>query len=300
MMNYHQPVLLNESIEGLEIKSGGIYVDATFGGGGHSKAILHKLGKGRLIAFDQDADSEINLPKDKRLTFVHHNFRFLKNFLRYYDIHGVDGILADLGVSSHQFDNRERGFSYRFKGALDMRMNKEADLTAADLVNQYTTEELSRVFRDYGEIKNSRQLAGSIANYRQQNKILTIESLLEALEKYIPSRKGYAFLSKIFQALRIEVNHEIEHLKAFLLQTSECLNTGGRLVVISYHSLEDRMVKNYIRSGNFENIIRKDIYGNYEIPFKQINRKVIIPGQQEITSNPRARSAKMRIAEKIS
>jgi 16S rRNA (cytosine1402-N4)-methyltransferase len=299
MMNYHQPVLLNESIEGLKIKSGGIYVDATFGGGGHSRKILERLGKGRLFAFDQDADAMVNIPDDKRVTFVHHNFRFLTNFLRYYDINGVDGILADLGVSSHQFDNDLRGFSYRFKGALDMRMNKNADNTAANVINLYSREELVRIFRDYGELKNPHRLADNIIKHRQQKEILTIDDLLKALEKNTPAKKGFAFLSKVFQALRIEVNREIDFLREFLLQTSKWLNPAGRLVIISYHSLEDRLVKNYIRSGNFENIIHKDIYGNYKTPLKAINRKVIVPGEEEIKLNPRARSAKMRIAEKL-
>ena len=299
MMDYHQPVLLKECINGLNIKKGGIYVDATFGGGGHSRAILEKIGKGKLLVFDQDSDARANIPDDKRLIFVQHNFRFLRNFLRYYDIHGVDGILADLGVSSYQFDSEERGFSYRFKGALDMRMNKEANLTAATIINTYPQEELARIFKYYGEIKDSYRIAQTIINHRQKNKISSVEDLLSVIKKHIPLHKEYSFLSIIFQALRIEVNEEIESLKEFIIQADESLNEFGRLVVISYHSLEDRLVKNYIRSGNFENTITKDIYGNYSTPLKAVNRKVIVPDDDEIKQNSRARSAKLRIAEKI-
>lgn len=298
-MGYHTPVLLKESVEGLQIKPDGIYVDVTFGGGGHSKEIIKYLEKGKLVAFDQDDDAQDNLIDDKRFVFVNHNFRFLKNFLKYHKVEKVDGLLADLGVSSHHFDNPDRGFSFRFEGELDMRMNQSAMLTAKEVVNDYQEEKLAKVFWEYGELKNSRKLAKAVVEQRAKKKIETIKEFTDILMPYLPKHAEHKFLAKVFQALRIEVNREIEFLKDMLLQTIDVIKPGGRLVVITYHSLEDRIVKNFIRDGRFEGEAEKDFYGNKKIPFKAVNRKVIVPDETEIEMNNRARSAKLRIAERI-
>ncbi len=299
MDNYHVPVLLEQSIGGLSINPNGIYVDCTFGGGGHSKAILNKLDKGKLIAFDQDTDAIANKPKSKNLILVQGNFRFMRNYLRYNNINKVDGILADLGVSSHHFDTEERGFSFRFSAGLDMRMNQSAELTAQKVLNEYKTEELKSIFKNYGELKNAGRIAGFIDKYRKQQKIETIDQFKELLEPILPPHAQSKILAKVFQALRIEVNQEMESLKEMLLQTEKVLKQGGRLVVITYHSLEDRLAKNYIKNGMFEGMPEKDLYGNVDVPFKQVNRKVIVPDNAEIERNSRARSAKLRIAERL-
>ncbi|MBN2350612.1 MAG: 16S rRNA (cytosine(1402)-N(4))-methyltransferase RsmH [Bacteroidales bacterium] len=298
-MPYHQPVLLKESVEGLNIKPNGIYVDATFGGGGHSKEILTYLNKGRLIGFDQDEDAEINVPEDPRFLFVKHNFRFLKNFLRYYKISHVDGILADLGVSSHHFNVAERGFSFRFEGILDMRMNKHSKFSAKEMVRIYSEQQLFEVFRNYGELNQAKKVASLIVKKREESSLERIEQLVEILSPLVPQNKLNQFLAKVFQAIRIEVNKEMDALKGLLLQSGDVMNQKGRLVIISYHSLEDRLVKNYIRGGNFSGVADKDIYGNFKVPFLAINRKVIQPSEIEIKDNPRARSARLRIAEKM-
>ncbi len=297
---YHNPVLLQKSIGGLSICPDGIYVDATFGGGGHARAILQQLGaNGRLVAFDQDPEAEANKPEDERLIFVNQNFRYLKNFLRLYDMLPVDGILADLGVSSHQFDVAKRGFSTRFDGPLDMRMGKHQNLTASDVVNTYSEEELNRILRLYGEIKNSRCMAKLICARRKEKAFETTFELEAAVEKCIPPTRKNKMLAMLFQAIRIEVNQELEVLKSFLEQTVDILKPGGRLVVISYHSLEDRLVKNFIKTGNFEGKIQKDFFGNNLIDLKPVVNKAIAPDEEEIAQNSRARSAKLRIAEKI-
>jgi len=298
-MGYHTPVLLNESVEGLQIKPQGIYVDVTFGGGGHSHEILKKLNEGKLVAFDQDDDALQNLIDDDRFIFVNHNFRFLKNFLKYNGIEKVEGILADLGVSSHHFDQPERGFSFRYDGDLDMRMNRSSKVSARDIINQYPEQELSKIFWEYGELKNSRKLARAIVNIRADKEINTINAFTDLLMPFIPKHAEHKFLAKIFQALRIEVNREMEFLKEMLLQTADVIKPGGRLVVITYHSLEDRLVKNFIKHGKFEGEAEKDLYGRTDVPFKAINRKVITPDEKEIAENNRARSAKLRIAEKL-
>jgi len=298
-MGYHTPVLLKESIDGLQIKPQGIYVDVTFGGGGHSHEILKKLNKGKLVAFDQDDDALQNLIDDERFVFVNHNFRFLKNFLKYHGFEKVDGILADLGVSSHHFDQPERGFSFRYDGELDMRMNRSAKVSAKDIINQYPEQELAKIFWEYGELKNSRKLARAIVNNRTDKKINTIKSFTDLLMPFIPKHAEHKFLAKIFQALRIEVNREMDFLKEMLLQTADVIKPGGRLVVITYHSLEDRLVKNFIKHGKFKGEAEKDLYGRTDVPFKAVNRKVIMPGEKEIIENNRARSAKLRIAEKL-
>ncbi|MFO7843128.1 MAG: 16S rRNA (cytosine(1402)-N(4))-methyltransferase RsmH [Bacteroidales bacterium] len=298
-MGYHTPVLLKESIDGLQIKPQGIYVDVTFGGGGHSLEILKNLNKGKLVAFDQDDDALQNLIDDDRFIFVNHNFRFLKNFLKYHGIEKVDGILADLGVSSHHFDQPERGFSFRYDGDLDMRMNRSAKVSAKDIINQYPEQELAKIFWEYGELKNSRKLAKVIVSNRTDKEINTIRSFTDLLMPFIPKHAEHKFLAKIFQALRIEVNREMEFLKEMLLQTADVIKPGGRLVVITYHSLEDRLVKNFIKNGKFEGEAEKDLYGRTDVPFKAINRKVITPDEEEIAENNRARSAKLRIAEKL-
>ena len=296
---YHNPVLLHKSIEGLNIRPDGIYVDATFGGGGHARAILQQLGtNGRLVAFDQDPEAEVNKPEDERLIFVNQNFRYLKNFLRLYDMLPVDGILADLGVSSHQFDEAERGFSTRFDGPLDMRMGKHQTLTAANVVNTYSEDELNRIFRLYGEIKNSRCMARLICAQREEKLFETTFELEAAVEKCIPPTRTNKMLAMLFQAIRIEVNQELEVLKAFMEQTADVLKPGGRLVVISYHSLEDRLAKNFIKTGNFEGKIKKDFFGNNLVDFKPVVNKAVVPDEEEIVRNSRARSAKLRIAEK--
>ncbi len=297
---YHVPVLLKQSIEGLNIQSAGIYVDVTFGGGGHSKEILKHLDKqGRLLSFDQDADAEKNIINDKRFTFVRSNFRYLQNFLRYYGIEKIDGLLADLGVSSHHFDESERGFSFRTDGPLDMRMNKRAGLSATDVVNDYPEEKLADVFYLYGEVKNSRKLANTICKTREKQKIDTINTFLEVIKPLFNKDREKKELAKVFQALRIEVNQEMEALKEMLQTATYVLKPHGRLVVITYHSLEDRMVKNLMKTGNVEGKADKDFYGRVNTPFMLVNNKVIVPSEEEIERNPRSRSAKLRIAEKI-
>ncbi|MDD5184367.1 MAG: 16S rRNA (cytosine(1402)-N(4))-methyltransferase RsmH [Paludibacter sp.] len=295
---YHIPALLKETIDGLNIHPDGVYVDVTFGGGGHSREILARLGKkGKLIGFDQDEDALKNVIKDPRFIFVKSNFSYLKNFLRYHNIEKVDGILADLGVSSHHFDEAERGFSFRFDGALDMRMNTKSPLTAAVLLNTYSEEKLADVFYLYGELHNSRKIARTIVNARTQAPFNRIFPFIEVLKPYFGREKEKKDMARVFQALRIEVNKEMDVLKSLLEQSLEVLNPEGRLVVLTYHSLEDRLVKNFIRSGNFEGKIEKDFYGNVLSPMKAINNKVIVADKAEIESNPRSRSAKLRIAE---
>jgi 16S rRNA (cytosine1402-N4)-methyltransferase len=295
---YHDPVLLKESIEGLQVKSEGIYVDVTYGGGGHSKEILKQLEQGSLIAFDQDQDALGNKVDDGRLTLINQNFRYMKNFLKLYKAYPVDGILADLGVSSHQFDVADRGFSARFEGALDLRMSQRISLTASTVVNEYSPRELRDIFYRYGELSNAARISHEIETFRSKKPINTTGQLKEALKSCIPQNQENKFFAKVFQALRIEVNDELEALKNFLNQVPEILKPGGRLVVISYHSLEDRLVKNFMKAGNFEGVARKDFYGNVESPLEMVTRKPIVPGEEEITRNRRARSAKMRIAQK--
>ncbi|MEA4916512.1 16S rRNA (cytosine(1402)-N(4))-methyltransferase RsmH [Proteiniphilum sp.] len=296
---YHTPALLDESVDGLSICPHGVYIDVTFGGGGHSREILRRLGEeGRLIAFDQDEDAAGNITSDPRFTFVHGNFRFLKNFLRYQGVEAVDGILADLGVSSHHFDISERGFSFRFPGELDMRMNRNAQKKASDVLNDYEEGQLSELFFRYGELRNARQIASAVVRYRQTQQIRETDDLLAILEPFTRREKEKKTLAQAFQALRIEVNGEMESLKEMLLQSLRVLKPGGRLCVISYHSLEDRLVKNFFKTGNFEGELIKDFYGNVETPFTVITRKVIVPSEAEQQRNPRSRSAKLRIAEK--
>ena len=298
-LTYHVPVLLKESVDGMNICPNGTYVDVTFGGGGHSREILSRLEKdGRLLGFDQDEDAERNIVDDPRFIFVRSNFRYLHNFLRYHDIEKVDAILADLGVSSHHFDDSERGFSFRFEGALDMRMNKRAGLTAADVVNTYAEERLADIFYLYGELKNSRKLASVIVKARANGQIKTIGEFLEIIKPLFGREREKKELAKVFQALRIEVNQEMEALKEMLTAATEALKPGGRLVVITYHSLEDRMVKNIMKTGNVEGKTTQDFFGNLQTPFKLVNNKVIVPDEEEIERNPRSRSAKLRIAEK--
>lgn len=298
-LTYHVPVLLKESVDGMNICPNGTYVDVTFGGGGHSRKILSRLEKdGRLLGFDQDEDAERNIVDDPRFIFVRSNFRYLHNFLRYHDIEKVDAILADLGVSSHHFDDSERGFSFRFDGVLDMRMNKRAGLTAADVVNTYAEERLADIFYLYGELKNSRKLASVIVKARANGQIKTIGEFLEIIKPLFGREREKKELAKVFQALRIEVNQEMEALKEMLTAATEALKPGGRLVVITYHSLEDRMVKNIMKTGNVEGKTTQDFFGNLQTPFKLVNNKVIVPDEEEIERNPRSRSAKLRIAEK--
>ena len=297
---YHIPVLPDESIAGLNIHPGADVVDATFGGGGHSRLILRQLGEnGRLFAFDQDEDAAGNTLEDNRLFFIRHNFRYLKNFLRYYDVEQVDAVFADFGVSSHDFDVPERGFSFRYEGELDMRMNRNAGTDAATVVNQFSEEQLVTVFRLYGEIKNARRLAAEILKARNQQPVKTTTQLKEIAAKCAPRATENKYLAQVFQALRIEVNDEMEALRDFLQAALDVLKPGGRLVVITYHSLEDRLCKNFMKTGNFEGRAEKDFYGNLKAPFKTITRKVITPGEEELEQNTRARSAKLRIAEKI-
>ncbi|MBN2164743.1 MAG: 16S rRNA (cytosine(1402)-N(4))-methyltransferase RsmH [Marinilabiliaceae bacterium] len=294
---YHIPVLLHQSIEGLDIKPDGVYVDLTFGGGGHSREILSRLDNGRLVVFDQDPDAFLNRPDDSRLYFVRHNFKYLTHFLRYLNIDKVDGILGDLGVSSHHFDSPERGFSFRFEGALDMRMNKVSSLTAARVLNEYDQERLYSIFRNYGEIKKLGRLVNNITSYRSNSMFETTTQLKELVEKIAPPKEQSKFLAQVFQALRIEVNGEMDVLKSMLHQSVNVIKPGGRLVVISYHSLEDRMVKNFFKTGDVENNeLVTDLYGRSQVPFEVVNRKVIVPGDEEISDNSRARSAKMRVA----
>jgi 16S rRNA (cytosine1402-N4)-methyltransferase len=295
---YHVPVLLNESVSGLEIKADGDYVDVTFGGGGHSREIFSRLKTGRLFAFDQDEDAAAYAIESERFYFIRHNFRFIRNFLRYYGLEQVDGILADLGVSSHDFDVAGRGFSFRFDGDLDMRMNRDAAQTAADLVNAYPEDQLRQVFREYGEIENAGRLARQIISARGASPLNTIGQFRAAIDPCVPKFQESKYLAKVFQALRIETNHEMDALHDFLEQSIELLKPGGRLVVITYHSLEDRMVKNFIRSGDFSGKQEQDFFGNVTTPLEAVNRKVIVPSEEEIGQNPRARSAKLRIAEK--
>jgi len=298
-MEYHNPVLLQASVDGLNIKPDGIYVDVTFGGGGHSKEILSRLGpNGKLFAFDQDEDALANALPDERFTLINENFRFIKRFLRFYGVKSVDGILADLGVSSHQFDVAERGFSTRFDAELDMRMSQKNDLNAYRVVNEYDESNLKRVFLDYGELKNAPALARTIVEARAERPIKTTDELKEVLAKYLPERVRNKILAQIYQAIRIEVNQEMDVLKEFLEQSLEILNPGGRLSVISYHSLEDRLVKRFVKNGMFEGEPERDFFGNFSVPFKTIG-KLIVPDNEEIKINNRARSAKLRIAEKI-
>jgi 16S rRNA (cytosine1402-N4)-methyltransferase len=299
MSNYHTPVMLQECIEGLAIKPNGTYVDVTFGGGGHSREILKHLGNdGRLLAFDQDVDAQQNAIEDDRFIFIDQNFRYIKNFTRLHDAIPVDGILADLGVSSYQFDQAERGFSTRFDAELDMRMNQLSDLSAKEVVNNYSEADLHRIFGMYGEIQNAKSLAKTIVTARLNGPIVTIADLKNAINNLIPRGKENKYLAQVFQALRIEVNQELEALKDFLLQTSEVLAVGGRLVVMSYHSLEDRLVKNFIAKGKFSGELEKDIYGNDNRPFDAVSRGAITATDEEISNNNRARSAKLRIAVK--
>ena len=307
---YHVPVLLKESVDGLNIQSGGVYVDVTFGGGGHSSEILSRLDEqAHLYSFDQDADAEQNVMRsevgaerrfvdDSRFTFVRSNFRYLKNWMRYYGVESIDGLLADLGVSSHHFDDESRGFSFRFDAQLDMRMNKRAGKTAADIVNDYDEEALANLFYLYGEIKQSRRLAAAVVKARSQQRIVTTQDLLGILEPIFKREREKKDLAKVFQALRIEVNHEMDALKEMLKSATELLKPGGRLSVITYHSLEDRIVKNIMKTGNVEGKRIQDFYGRIETPFSLINNKVIVPSENEQQENPRSRSAKLRIAEK--
>lgn len=298
-MEYHNPVLLKETVEGLNIKEDGVYVDVTFGGGGHSREILKYLGeKGKLFAFDQDQDALANTIDDSRFTLINENFRHIKRFLRFHGVKKVDGILADFGVSSHQFDVAERGFSTRFEADLDMRMNQKNQLSAFNVVNEYEEEQLKNVFLQYGELRAGLAMAKVIVEHRKDQVIKTSEQLKKVLNKFLPPRHENKVLAQIYQAIRIEVNQEIEALKEFLEQTPELLKQGGRLSFISYHSLEDRLVKRFIRNGMFEGEPERDMYGNFEVPLKKING-LIVPSKEEINSNSRARSAKLRIAEKL-
>jgi 16S rRNA (cytosine1402-N4)-methyltransferase len=297
-MEYHNPVLLKETVDGLNIKPDGVYVDVTFGGGGHSREIMSRLGpNGKLFGFDQDEDAQANIIDDERFVLIPENFRFIKRYLRFYGVKEVDGILADLGVSSHQFDVAERGFSTRFNAGLDMRMSKKIDLDAYKVVNEYDEAELKRVLFDYGELKNAAALAHALVTARVEGGIKNTEQLKQALARFLPGHKSNKIMAQIYQAIRIEVNQEIDVLREFLVQTLEILKPGGRLSVIAYHSLEDRLVKRYIRNGMFEGEPERDFFGNFEVPFKIIE-KLIIPSDEEIKINNRARSAKLRVAEK--
>ncbi len=304
---YHVPVLLKESIDGLNIHPEGIYVDVTFGGGGHSREILSRLSeKGHLFSFDQDADAEENIKTlsdlremPKNFTFVRSNFRYLRNWMQYYGIERIDGLLGDLGVSSHHFDDEERGFSFRFDAPLDMRMNKRASRTAADILENYKEEELANIFYLYGELRNSRQIAAAVMENRQKNPIRTTKDFQAVVEPLFRKERGKKETAKLFQALRIEVNHEMDALREMLEAAKDLLRPGGRLSVITYHSLEDRLVKNIMKSGNIEGKIKKDFYGNVDAPFRLINNKIIAPSKDEQAINPRSRSAKLRIAEKM-
>ena len=297
---YHIPVLLQESIDGLAIRPDGTYVDVTFGGGGHSREILRRLGEeGHLYSFDQDADAEQNIPEgDERFTFVRSNFRYLSNWMQHYGVENLDGLIADLGVSSHHFDDESRGFSFRFDAPLDMRMNGRGGMTAADIVNNYDENRLADVFYLYGEFRNSRALAAAVAKARKNKSIDTIEDLLQAVERLIDRERGKKELARLFQSLRIEVNHEMEALKIMLESALRYLRPGGRLVVLTYHSLEDRMVKNFIKAGKIDGKVEQDFFGRKLTPWRAVNNKVIVPSDKEQEENPRSRSAKLRIAEK--
>lgn len=299
-MVYHIPVLLKESVDGLDINPDGVYVDVTFGGGGHSREILSRLGdNGHLFSFDQDADAENNIVDDPRFTFVHSNFRWLSNWMRYYDIEHIDGLLADLGVSSHHFDDAERGFSFRYDAPLDMRMNREGGKTAADIVNDDTEEHLADIFYLYGELRRSRQIAAAIVKARQRKPILTTQDFLQVVDPLFRREKEKKDMARLFQALRIEVNHEMQALSEMLTSATRLLTKGGRLSVITYHSLEDHMVKNIMKSGNVNGKVEEDpVYGRKASPYNLVNNKVIVPSDEEVERNPRSRSAKLRIAEK--
>lgn len=297
---YHTPALLFPCMEGLQIQPDGVYVDVTFGGGGHSREILNRLGaNGHLYSFDQDLDAMQNILLDERFTFVRSNFRFLQNFLRYHQVEQVDGILADLGVSFHHFDEAERGFSFRFDAALDMRMNQKAQFSAADLLNSYSEEKLADVFYYYGELSTSRKLASAIVKARAAKPFKTIADLTSVIEPLMGKDKQKKDMAKLFQAIRIEVNHEMDALREMLVQALASLKVGGRLVVLTYHSLEDRLVKNFMKAGNFEGKVEQDFFGKRLSPFALVNNKVIVPDDAEIETNPRSRSAKLRIAEKL-
>jgi len=298
MNSYHIPVMLDECIKGLMIHPEGIYVDATFGGGGHAREIAGRLTSGRLFAFDQDEDAIRNVPKDERLIFIRSNFRYIRNFLKYYDIEEVDGIFADLGVSSHDFDEADRGFSFRFDAPLDMRMNQESDFTAAKIIEKFYSGDLNRIFRYYGEIKNAHRMSGAMMAAPNDKPIIKTGELQQAIQNCITRAIEKKYLAQVFQALRMEVNQEKEVLMEFLNSALGLLKPGGRLVVLTYHSIEDRLVKNFMKSGNFEGKIDQDFYGNFISPFTLINRKVMIPSEDEIKINPRSRNAKLRIAEK--
>ncbi|MFT6165631.1 MAG: 16S rRNA (cytosine1402-N4)-methyltransferase [Vicingaceae bacterium] len=299
-MEYHKPALLHESVGGLSILADGRYVDVTFGGGGHSKEILKRLSEnGRLFAFDQDPDAEDNSIDDDRFSLIAQNFSFLKNFLRMYNAIPVDGVLADLGVSFHQFDVPKRGFSFRFEGPLDMRMDQKRKLTAAKVVNTYSAEQLEIIFKEYGELRNAKQIVQNIENARAEKKITTVEGLKAILKNITPEKIEHKFLAQVFQALRIEVNEELKVIQDLLEQTVEVLKDGGRMSVITYHSLEDRLVKNFFKTGNVQGKVEKDFFGNLIRPMEPINRKPIVPGADEVKANNRSRSAKLRIAEKI-
>lgn len=297
--NYHIPALLQQTVDGLNVKPDGIYVDVTFGGGGHAAEVLKRLGpKGKLFAFDQDMDAFQNIVVDSRLVFVHSNFRYLRNFLKYHGVHKIDGLLADLGVSFHHFDEPERGFSFRFNGELDMRMNKQAKMKAADILKNYSEEQLANVFYLYGEMHNSRSIARSIVRARTVTPIGTTFQLVDVLKPFFGREQEKKNMARVFQALRIEVNQEMQVLKELLEQTSDVLHSEGRLSIISYHSLEDRLVKNFMKTGSFEGKQEKDFFGNLIAPFKMISSKAIVPDDEEVQINPRSRSAKLRIAEK--
>ena len=297
---YHVPVLLKESVDGLDIKPDGVYIDVTFGGGGHSKEILTRLNKeGHLYSFDQDADAEKNIVKDDRFTFVRSNFRYIKNWMRYYEVDHIDGLLADLGVSSHHFDDESRGFSFRYDAPLDMRMNKRAGQTAADILNDCDEEQIADILYIYGELKNARKIASAIVKSRQSKRIDTTGDLLNIATSLFAKEREKKEVAKLFQALRIEVNHEMDALKEMLNGAKDLLCEGGRLSVITYHSLEDRIVKNFIKAGNAEGKVAQDFFGRIDAPFKAVNNKIVVPDESEQESNPRSRSAKLRIAEKL-
>ncbi len=297
---YHVPVLLHESIDGLDIRPSGTYVDVTFGGGGHSREILRRLGKdGHLFGFDQDGDSERNIPEgDSRFTFVRSNFRYLRNWMRYHGVESVDGVLADLGVSSHHFDDESRGFSFRFDSPLDMRMNKQASITAADVVNSYSEQQLADIFYLYGELRQSRRLAAAIVKARAVRPLLTTTQLVNTVTPLLPREREKKEVTKVFQALRIEVNHEMEALSEMLAAATDLLASGGRLSVITYHSLEDRIVKNMMKAGNVTGTIEQDFFGRTQAPLRPLSNKVITPSEEELNANPRSRSAKLRVAVK--